>query len=197
MNGENGTGWTASDDDGSLLVAAARRGDHAAWECLYRGLYPKLRSFFARRLESCDVEDGVNETMARAVSGIEQYTPGDAGFDGWVFGIARNVVADHRRRAARNRRQLDVAHCALGTGPDDAGPVDWQLDVEDDHHRLRSVFARLDPEEQEVLELRVVAGLSADQVGAVLQRRPGTVRTLQSRALAHLRRLMDAERVDA
>jgi RNA polymerase sigma-70 factor (ECF subfamily) len=49
----------------------------------------------------------------------------------------------------------------------------------------------LTPAEQEVLELRVIAGLSAEQVGEVLGRNSGAVRTAQSRALAHLRELME------
>lgn len=52
---------------------------------------------------------------------------------------------------------------------------------------MRSAFRRLSPEDQEVLELRVVAGLSADGVGEVLGRRSGAVRMAQSRALGRFR----------
>ena len=48
-----------------------------------------------------------------------------------------------------------------------------------------------------MLELRVIAGLSADQVAAVLGKRAGTVRTAQSRALAHLRELVEVATVAA
>ena len=179
------------------IIAAARRGDRAAWEQLYRRLYPRLRAFFTRRVGRETAEDAVNETMAKAIAGIRNYEPGEAGFDGWVFGIARHVHADHHRRSARDLRQQHVAHRVDGSGPESSLPVDHDLDLRDDHARLRSFFEQLDPAEQEVLELRVVAGLSSGQVAALLDKSPGAVRTAQSRALAHLRRLMEADRVDA
>lgn len=188
-------GMAAGDDDPSL-IGAARRGDHAAWEQLYQNVYPRLRSFLVRKVGRDRAEDAVNETMARAIASISRYSEGPSGFDGWVFGIARHVAADHHRRVARDRRQADVAHLVDGAVHASA-PADEQVVVHDDHARLRAAFARLDPAEQEILELRVVAGLSPDQVAAVLDRRPGAVRTAQSRALSHLRRLMELDRVDA
>ena len=184
----------ASDDDPGI-IDAARQGDRVAWEQLYRGIYPRLRSFFVRRLGYEHAEDAVNETMARAIAAIGRYTPGASGFDGWVFGIARHVSADHYRRAARERRQPAVAHLVDGQGPQGPSMVDERLESEEEHERLRAMFARLGPSEQEILELRVIAGLSADEVASVLHRTPGAVRTSQSRALAHLRRLMESAHV--
>jgi RNA polymerase sigma-70 factor, ECF subfamily len=181
----------------SGVVDAARDGDRAAWEQLYRRLYPRLRSYLARRVGFEGVEDAVNETMAKAIAGIEGYRSGPSGFDAWVFGIARHVSADHHRRFARERRQQVVAHHIDGHGPDGDLPVDHWLDLADDYAYLRSMFSRLDPAEQEILELRVIAGLSAGEVATLLRRQPGAVRTSQSRALAHLRRLMEGERIHA
>ena len=179
------------------IIAAARHGDRAAWEQLYRSLHPRLRAFFARRLGRETAEDAVNETMAKAIAGIGTYEPGASGFDGWVFGIARHVNADHHRRSARDQRQPHVAHRVDGHGPESGLPVDHDLDLRDDHAQLRSLFAQLDPSEQEVLELRVIAGLPSDEVAELLDKSPGAVRTAQSRALTHLRRLLEADRVDA
>jgi RNA polymerase sigma-70 factor, ECF subfamily len=187
----------AGDEGDADVVDAARHGDRAAWEQLYRRLYPRLRSYLARHVGYEGVEDAVNETMAKAIAGIESYRSGPSGFDGWVFGIARHVRADHFRRYARDRREHTYAHHIGGHGPDGDLPVDHDLDLADDHARIRSMFSKLQPAEREILELRVIAGLSADQVAALLRRQPGAVRTSQSRALSHLRRLMEGERVDA
>lgn len=191
---ETGMG-TSGDDPG--VIDAARRGERHAWEQLYRAVHPRLKAFLARKVGHRGAEDAVNETMTRAMAGIRGYKPGPAGFDGWIFGIARNVAADHYRRGARDRRQLDVAHRVDGGGPVGWWAVDDHVELQQDHARLRTAFEQLAPAEQEILELRVVAGLSAEQVGAVTGRTPGAVRTSQSRALAHLRHLMEADRVDA
>lgn len=175
--------------DDPAVVAAAGRGDGAAWELLYRRLYPRLRAYVARRVDAGQVEDTVSETMMRAVGGIENYRPGAAGFDGWMFGIARRVCADHHRRRARLRRQDGVAAGMAEVIEDGRAPGD-PASAADDHAELRRAFELLPPADRQILELRVIAGLSVEQTASVLDKAPGAVRTAQSRALARLRRLM-------
>jgi len=52
-------------------------------------------------------------------------------------------------------------------------------------------FATLGPDDREILELRVVGGLDAEEVGLVVGKRAGAVRMAQSRALARLRAALD------
>jgi len=172
------------------LVSAACAGDAVAWESLYRSIYPRLRAFFVRRVGIEHADDGVSETMTRAVASIDRFTWGDAGFDGWVFGIARHVSVDHHRRLDKARRYRHLGRLFSGSRSDGTAPVDQDLVVGTEQALVRRLFARLSAAEQEVLELRVIAGLSAEQVGGLLGQTPGAVRTAQSRALAHLRDLM-------
>jgi len=154
------------------LVAAARTGDQDAWEELYRSLYRRLRAYIARRVTPTQVDEVMAETMARAVAGIEGFE-GPAGFDGWMFGLARRVVFEVNPRA----------ETAPGDRPEPA----------EEHAWVRGLFDRLSPAEQEVLELRAVAGLTATAAAGVLGKRPDAVRTSQSRALTKLRKLMEAD----
>ncbi len=177
-----------SDAEARQLVDAARRGDQDAWGELLGSLYPRLRAYAAKRLPPPYVEDAVSETMTRAVAGIDRFRWGPAGFDGWVFGIGRNVVADHYRRQTKDAARADRM----------AGPVQSELpgdalDIGEDHAQVRRCFALLDDKERELLELRVIAGLSAEQVAAVLGKRPGAVRSAQSRALSRLRHIMELD----
>ncbi|MBV9285708.1 MAG: hypothetical protein JO176_13890, partial [Acidimicrobiia bacterium] len=55
---------------------------------------------------------------------------------------------------------------------------------------VRKAFGRLADGDRELLELRVVGGLSAEETAEALGRRPGAVRMAQSRALGRLRRLL-------
>jgi RNA polymerase sigma-70 factor (ECF subfamily) len=170
------------------LVARARRGDAAAWEALYRRLYPSLLAYAGRRLDAEAARDAVSEAMARAVARIDRTTPDDAGVGAWVFGILRHVVLD-AQRAARRRG---------GDGePDDTpslepGPLDHLLGAEA-CSGVRAAFQRLSSIDQEVLELRVVGGLSSDEVAAVIGKRPGAVRMAQARALERLREMLEEE----
>jgi RNA polymerase sigma-70 factor (ECF subfamily) len=186
-----GAGGLVDDRDDEFLVLAARRGDADAWERIYRRLYPRLAAYLGRRVGFEHAEDAVSETMARAVAGLDRMTLGPAGFDGWVFGIARRVAADHHRRAGRHRRQ-DLAASFADGPPQEADASLDRLVVADEHAEIRRAFAQLSPGERELLELRVVAGLSADDAAAVLGKQAGAIRTAQSRALARLRQLLDA-----
>jgi RNA polymerase sigma-70 factor, ECF subfamily len=178
------------DHDDEQVVRAARGGDPDAWESLYRRLYPRLGAYLGRRVGHAHVEDAVSETMARAVAGLDGMELGPAGFDGWVFGIARRVAADHHRKAGRSRRQDEAATRTSARTADDDSSAD-DLIAADEHEDIRRHFTKLSDADRELLELRVVAGLSAEQVAAVLGRRAGAVRTAQSRALARLRTLME------
>ncbi len=55
---------------------------------------------------------------------------------------------------------------------------------------MRQAFDQLSESERELLELRVVAGLSSDEVAKALSMRPSAVRMAQMRALEKLRSLM-------
>lgn len=177
----------SADDDLPGRVGRAREGDVVAWEQLFRRVYPRLRAYAAARVAPDAIDDVVNETMARAVASIDRFVDGPSGFDGWIFGIARNATGDHHRRLTRFRRT--DGHRV------DAAPIEPTEIVElaAERAQVRAAFARLSPADREVLELRVIAGLTAEEAAKVLRKRPGTVRVAQYRALAHLRVLLDED----
>jgi len=174
-------------EDVGQLAERAREGDRDAWEALYRRAYPRLLAYAMRRLDADSATEAVSETMARAVANIGRYRPvaGSGEFDGWLFGICRHVVLDAQRATGRR-----------GYGPppetvSHADPVEGLVSAEE-AAAVRQAFALLSDDDRELLELRVVAGVSADEAAAVLGRRPGAVRMAQSRALERLRKHLGA-----
>lgn len=174
------------DSDGlEALVRAARRGDGSAWDTLYRRAYPRLFAYARRRLASEEAaRDAVGETMARAVRGLSRYRGDGGGFDAWLSGIVRHVVLDAQRAAGRRpvTSMVDVAEpVSAAAGPEELLLGSFEAAA------VRAAFATLSPPDQELLELRVVLGLSSDEVASVLGKRPGAVRMAQARALDRLR----------
>jgi len=119
------------------------------------------------------------------VTSIDSYAGGDAGFTPWLFGICRHVVVDLQRSTYR-----PVPVALLRSDVDDPTPPEVVLDDEE-RAGVRAAFARLDDDERELLELRVVAGLSSSEVAAALGKQPGTIRMAQMRALARLRTFIE------
>lgn len=174
--------------DSRRIAELAAAGDHDAWEQIYRDVYPRMRAYAARQVGADAADDVVNETMTRAVAGICGFRWEPAGIDPWLFGIARRVAVDHHRKAGRARRSNRAeGPPAVGAQPGDA------FELAEEHTAVRSAFAQLSVSDRELLELRVIAGLSAEQSAAVLGKRAGTVRTAQSRALARLRQILDQQ----
>lgn len=167
------------------LVDSARAGDARAWESLYLAVYPRLQAYAVSRVGRGAADDAVSETMARAVARIERFRWEPSGFDPWLFGILRRVCLEHLRRQNRGRRDAGSYSIDTMQQPGDS------LELADDHRSVRAAFSRLSAKEQELLQLRLVAGLSVDEVAHVLGKRSGAVRTAQSRALANLRQLLD------
>jgi RNA polymerase sigma-70 factor (ECF subfamily) len=174
-------------DDVPTLVKRARAGDARSWESLYRLLYPRLLGYAQRRLPADAARDAVGETMTRALATIEAFRPKGAGFEGWLFGILRHVVLDAQRASARQERRR-VPWADYEVHP--STPLD-DVVHDEEAQAVRRAFARLSPADRELLELRVVGGLGAAEVGTVVGKRPGAVRVAQSRALARLRALME------
>ena len=172
--------------DRGQLVDRARRGDHDAWSVLYLEVYPRLVAFAQRRLGQIDsARDAVAETMTRGVAGIATYVGDDDGFAPWLFGICRHVIADAQRRGFR-----EPAHRVLLHEADPSSPADALID-DDERVAVRMAFARLSDDERELLELRVIAGLSSAEVAGILGKQPGAVRMAQKRALARLRTFVE------
>lgn len=107
-------------------------------------------------------------------------------FTAFVYGIAAHKVADAQRRGMRDRSEAvpflpesaDIA----------AGPEELAVGA-DEAARARALLDRLPAPQREVLLLRVVAGLSAEQTAAAVGSTAGAVRVAQHRALARLRAL--------
>ena len=174
------------DESVRTTVELARDRDPDAWEALYRRAYPRLFAYARRRIYDDDAaDDAVSEAMARAVARIGSFRWEGAGFDAWLYGILRNVVHEGRRRGVR------VALVALPEQASDEPDPLGRLLAGEEADAVRRAFGRLTDDEQELLELRVVGRLSAEEVGDVIGKRPGAVRMAQTRALSRLRSLLE------
>ena len=141
-------------------------------------------------------EDVTSETFEAVCRNLGSYRAG-TDFEAWLFTIAHRRVADHFRHRYRPREvALDEAvpgeagrRAGPGADPAVAGPEEALLAAER-RAEVAGAFRGLRPDQQEVLALRVLGGLSAAQVGEVLGKSEGAVRVAQHRALQSLRAAM-------
>jgi RNA polymerase sigma-70 factor (ECF subfamily) len=102
----------------------------------------------------------------------------------FVYGIAAHKVADAHRAAARNRSEPTDIVPERPTF--EAGPEQLALDAESSA-RMNELLTILPEKQREILILRVVVGLSAEETAQAVGSSPGAVRVAQHRALTRLR----------
>ena len=178
--------------DDAALVERAQRGSDTAVRDLLGQVRPAVLRYATARLGRRDVAEDVTQEVCLAVlTGLPRYQDTGRPFRSYVFGIAAHKVADAHRATYRSH---DVLTEHLPETPDDApGPEDEALRRED-ARRAMNLLDHLPDDQRELLLLRVAAGLSAEEVGAVLGMSPGAVRVAQHRALAKLRILAGGTR---
>lgn len=113
---------------------------------------------------------------------------GTGSYQGWLFTIARNCLADRHRDRSRS-----VTVESIPDEPD-PGPTPASL-VIDRESRLRLLehLSRLTSEQREAIALRYLEDLSIDEVAKVTGRTKGAVRTLLLRARNRLRKIYGGE----
>ncbi len=166
------------------LVAAAQQGDPEAFGSLFDHYYgPVYRYVVARVGRPSDAEDLAQLVFVKALEALPRYELRGIPFGGWLFRLARNVVIDHIR-TRRDHATLDLVAERIdsGVGPDDLAQLRQEMDS------VLAALRRLTPEQREAIELRFFAGLSAREAAEAMGRQEGTIRGLQFRAIAALRR---------
>lgn len=169
-----------TDPDLADVVEAQR--DHAAFGVLYRRYLDRVYGYCFHLLgDHHDAEDATERTFLAALAAIDGYRDTGASFRAWLFRIAHNELANAlRSRTRRSTAPLDLE--ARAAEPDPAHLVG----LADDARRLRAALAELAEDRRQVIVLRFVDGLSAREIGVVLDRTEGAVRVLQHRALRDL-----------
>jgi RNA polymerase sigma factor (sigma-70 family) len=171
--------------DFRTTLAAARAGAEWAWRELYRETAGPVGRFLRARGVR-DPEDVVGDTYLNVVRSIERFDGEEDAFRAWVFAIARNTAIDRERRLAR-RPAHPLAHDDLvGIGPVGDAEADAMDELSVQH--VRRVLDRVTPDQRDVLLLRILGGLTVEQVATAVGRSTGAVKMLQARGLAAIRR---------
>ncbi len=170
------------------LTALAARGQPAAIDSLIRQIRPMVVRYCRARLGHLAghyqvAEDVAQEVCIAVLGALPRYQDMGRPFASFVYGIASHKVADARRSAARLAIPVDD----LPDSPDDQPGPEEQVVASLDAQRARALLARLPGHHRELLVLRVLTGLSAEETGAALGMSAGAVRVAQHRALARLR----------
>ena len=163
--------YSAAVDELPALVAAARRGDRAAFAELYRRFSRAVHGVVLARVRYGDAADIVQDVFAIALERIPQLVD-VAAFPGWLLAIARNRAIDQLR----------------ATKPSDELP---ELPVEPSRRaevaQVLTALRTLPEAYQETLIMRLVEGMTGPEIAEQTGLSPGSVRVNLHRGMKLLR----------
>jgi RNA polymerase sigma-70 factor (ECF subfamily) len=176
----------ASGEPLDQLIGSVRRGDRDAIAAVYIEVAPALRGFLRRRVPHGEVADDlVEQTFVELIEGCERIQGDGRSLRAWLFRAARNNLYDWRKRADRRGDHELTARHAATLEDTDADPAD-KVAAADLDPTLVAALEKLTDEQRDVVELRLVGGLSLAQVADITGRRVGAVKALQHRAVRRL-----------
>lgn len=157
--------------------------DPVAFEAFYRRHVVAVGRFLVRRVTDPQlVADLTAEVFHEVIRSAHAYHPGRGSELAWLYGIARNVLANDRRREALRLRAEQGAAGRRLLDDDDIARLEERIDAESAARRVFQALSRLPENERAVVELVAVDGLSLKEAAAALGIRPGTARVRMYRA---------------
>jgi len=172
------------------LIALAKK-DPAAFGVLYERYVAQIyRYLYYRTSNQQDAEDLTARTFYRALKSLPRYQDRGLPFAAWLYRIAHNAVANWLRDCSRKPVvALDAAGGAISFEREPHEAVEERENREE----LLQIVRYLPPERQELLILKFVEGMSNAEIGAVMGRTEGAIKSLYHRTLVALRQRMVEE----
>ena len=178
-----------SDPRDQALRDAVLAGSASAWQALYESHFEALYAFVWHRTgrQSHRTDEIVQETWLVAVRRIADFDPRQGSFDGWLKGIAANVLNNHRRRWQRDSRtqSLEVEQASPPTGTtSEAGEL------------IALALTALPSHYQAVLRAKYEERLTVNEIVDRLGGSAKSIESMLSRARAALRRAYEKLQFD-
>jgi RNA polymerase sigma-70 factor (ECF subfamily) len=171
------------------LIQRAKQGDRAAFAEIYdRHQSAIYRYIFYQVRDIATAEDLTSEVFVRLVEKIDRFTYRGRPLLAWLYTIARNLIMDHHRRAGKSQLlSLDEQLVADTIAPEEAAERRLTQD------RLAAAIAHLTEDQRQVILLKFVEGLGNETTAQTLGKTVGSVKSLQHRGLAALRRILEKD----
>lgn len=179
-----------ADEEESALVAQARQ-DPAAFGVLYARYIDRVYAYIYHRVGNVqETEDLTARTFYRALDKLETYEDRGLPFSAWLFRIAHNLVANwHRDRSRRRFLSFDRlwSHSKEGDTPEE------YLEQVEKHEALWAAINRLPAERKDLLLYKFSSRLSNLEIGQMMDKSEGAIKSLYFRTLASLRKDLEGK----
>ena len=169
-----------------IALTQAAQGDRQAFGTLYERYVSRIYNYvYYRTGNQHDAEDLTARVFYRAIRNIENYQQRGLPFSAWLYRIAHNLVANWHRDNSR-RPEIPLDESLWAHHPHSEHPEGTLLQTEEQERLLR-VIRKLPPDRQQLLILKFVEHLSNAEIGQIMGRTEGAIKSLYHRTLMALR----------
>jgi len=176
------------DIDNERPGLAAIGQDPDAFESFYRTHVDMVGRFIARRVsDPHTVADLTADVFMAAIASAHTYRPERGSVEGWMHGVARNVVAGEFKRRAREHDAAQRAGGRRTVGAEDIARIEERIDAEKSARRTYEALAAMPESARQLIELIAVDGLTVAEAAAALGVTPLVARVRLHRARKALR----------
>ena len=181
-------------NDDQYYLQRAAQGDQEAFGVLYERYVNRIYNYiYYRTGNPHEAEDLTARVFYRAMRHIKNYQDQGVPFSAWLYRIAHNLVANwHRDNSRRQEIPLEDGYSLLNEGDH---PETLLLNSEE-HEALLRVIRKLPPDRQQLLILKYMDHLSNAEIGQIMGRTEGAIKSLYHRTLLALRDEMSVEQRD-
>ena len=167
------------------VLTRASEGDRDAFGELYARYIDRIFNYvYYRTGNTHDAEDLTARVFQRAMKHIHNYTDRGVPFSAWLYRIAHNLVANwHRDRS----RKQEIPINDIPVLPSKGDLPEIRLVRTEEQDALLRLIRKLPPERQHLLILKFVENLSNAEIGQIMGRSEGAIKSLYHRTLLALR----------
>jgi RNA polymerase sigma-70 factor (ECF subfamily) len=167
------------------ILARAAQGDPEAFGQIYDRYVTRIYNYiYYRTGNQEDAEDLTARVFTRAMRHITNYQDRGVPFSAWLYRIAHNLVANWHRD--NSRRQIVPLEESYWVSADGDLPETQVMKVEE-REALLDLIRDLPEERQQLLILKFVEHLSNSEIGEIMDRTEGAIKSLYHRTLLSLR----------
>ena len=165
------------------LVLQAQAGDAEAFGQLYDAYMERIYRFIYFRVDDQQTaEDITSQVFLKAWNSLHRFRFSRTPYLAWLYTIAHNAVIDHYR----TRKTATALEDVRLSQPDHSEAVENNIDLDSEMQTVRAAMRNLTVDQQQVLTLRFIEGLSNTEIAQHLGKREGAIRALQMRGLQTL-----------
>jgi RNA polymerase sigma-70 factor, ECF subfamily len=179
---------------GEQTLIEKAKTDAEAFGILYDRYVEKIYNYIYFRVGNHhDAEDLTARTFHRALNHIGNYQHKGAPFSAWLYRIAHNLMANWHRDRQRHP-VVSIEDMVISVQSELEPPL--IAEALEEKHLLLETIRGLPPERQQLLTLKFVEGLSNIEIGKIMGRSEGAIKSLYFRTLVSLRQMLESEEAE-